>query len=109
MIGRRLQPDENGWFSDKLEPGDYVKVDPKRMPDGSPLHDGFEKHGYPFWICCSPNGHAGNLKAHEVIEHEDGTITVSPSILISRGGHGSGKPVEELWHGFLRRGVWSLT
>jgi hypothetical protein len=41
----------------------------------------------------------GNLSAHQVVEHEDGTITVSPSILIRRhNGHE--------WHGFLEHGVW---
>ena len=39
-----------------------------------------------------------NLNHHKVIEHEDGTITVSPSILVSNS-------VTE-WHGFLERGVW---
>ena len=41
----------------------------------------------------------GSLANHEVIEHEDGTITVSPSILCT--GH-FGKQ----WHGYLERGVW---
>lgn len=40
-----------------------------------------------------------NVSKHEVIEHEDGTITVSPSILISRG-------TPDEWHGYLERGVW---
>lgn len=48
----------------------------------------------------TPNGHIGGLANHEVIEHEDGTISVSPSILVSDG---SG----ELYHGFLKRGVWN--
>ena len=45
-----------------------------------------------------------NLQEHEVIEHEDGTITVSPSILVTllwgmeRAAH--------TWHGYLERGVW---
>lgn len=51
------------------------------------------------WDCVTPNGHLGNLGNHDVTEHEDGTITVSPSILVSDN---SG----ELWHGFLERGVW---
>lgn len=54
------------------------------------------------WYCCTPNGHSGNLSAHQVTEHEDGTITVAPSILVSGGRTGS----VELWHGFLERGVW---
>ncbi len=41
-----------------------------------------------------------DLSKHQVVEHEDGTITVSPSILIRRGHTG------EQWHGFLERGVW---
>lgn len=38
------------------------------------------------------------FRAHSVVEHEDGTITVSPSILVSNG--------QEEWHGFLEKGVW---
>jgi hypothetical protein len=40
-----------------------------------------------------------------VVEHEDGTITVSPSILVSTSR--DGKPLE-VWHGFLERGVWRV-
>ena len=40
------------------------------------------------------------LAKHEVIEHDDGTISVSPSILV----HGYGP--ERSWHGYLERGVW---
>ena len=43
-----------------------------------------------------PSGHhAGGIPDHEVEEHDDGTITVSPSIVTSDG-----------WHGWLDRGVW---
>jgi len=52
------------------------------------------------WFCVTPNGHYGNLSAHDVIEHENGTITVSPSILVSSADI-------ELWHGFLKEGVWT--
>jgi hypothetical protein len=31
------------------------------------------------WFCTTPNGMLGNLGSHQVQEHEDGTITVSPS------------------------------
>lgn len=51
------------------------------------------------WQGMTPNGHAGNLGDHEVTEHDDGTITVSPSILVSDG-------TGDLWHGYLERGVW---
>ena len=40
-----------------------------------------------------------NLQAHTVTEHEDGTISVSPSILIH-----STPP----WHGYLERGRWRV-
>jgi hypothetical protein len=39
----------------------------------------------------------GNLSGHSVTEHDDGTITVSPSIL------DDGRSV---WHGYLERGAW---
>ena len=51
------------------------------------------------WMARPPGGHLGDLSNHDVVEHEDGTITVSPSIQIS-DNHG------ELWHGYLERGVW---
>lgn len=39
-----------------------------------------------------------NLTRHHVEEHDDGTITVEPSILVDRDG--------ERWHGYLKRGAW---
>jgi len=56
------------------------------------------------WYCCVPGGHMGNLAKHTVVEHEDGTITVSPSILISVTDS-KGKRIE-LWHGYLEHGIW---
>lgn len=53
------------------------------------------------WHCVTPNGHAGNLGAHDVVEHEDGTITVTPSILVSNPQQG------ELYHGWLTAGEWT--
>jgi hypothetical protein len=52
------------------------------------------------WFCTTPNGMLGNLGAHQVEEHEDGTITVRPSILVTGGAK------EASHHGFLERGVW---
>ena len=54
------------------------------------------------WYCKPPGSPvaAANLSKHSVVEHEDGTITVSPSILYT---------VEHFnyqYHGFLERGVW---
>lgn len=53
------------------------------------------------WYCCPPNTDLmGNLGKHDVIEHEDGTISVSPSILINASHRG------QSWHGYLEKGVW---
>lgn len=54
------------------------------------------------WFATTPNGLAGNLSAHSVTEHEDGTITVSPSILVTSGRDHK----DPSYHGFLERGVW---
>lgn len=37
-----------------------------------------------------------------MVEHEDGTITISPSIHLHPTPNGS----RSGWHGFLERGVW---
>jgi len=48
------------------------------------------------WFCWPPGTkHMGSIKDHEVQEHEDGTITVTPSILTDEGIHVR-----------LDRGVW---
>lgn len=52
------------------------------------------------WFCTTPNGMLGNLSGHQVTEHEDGTITVSPSILTQSQHQG------KTWHGYLEKGVW---
>lgn len=84
MQGKRMQVDESGELNaHKFSPGDYG-------------YDPFVKS----WYAMSPNGHLANLGAHTVTEHEDGSITVSPSILIN---HGENNPV---YHGFLENGVW---
>lgn len=78
-----------------IHPGEYSQA-----PDGT-------------WYGCTPNDHGCNLAAHQVTVHEDGTITASPSILVSRGGKRGPKgelirdeTYVELWHGYLERGVW---
>jgi hypothetical protein len=93
MEGNRVdwQPNADDWPFPALKPGEYGKDE-----DG-------------LWYCVRPGeefarggaqfGVLGNLGAHEVEEHGNGTITVSPSILISDGQGWS-------WHGFLERGVW---
>ena len=72
-----------------LQPGEYGK-----WTDGA-------------WYACTPNNEECNLGSHKVVEHEDGTISVSPSIAVSMS-RDHGKTFEQLWHGFLKRGVWKL-
>lgn len=64
------------------------------------------------WFGMTPNGHLAGLRLHNVIEHEDGTITVAPSIGVrgdrqyDAGIRVSAPNGEWLWHGYLERGVW---
>jgi len=59
---------------------------------------GYWKHQSGTWYARTPSGELANLARHQVTEHEDGTISVSPSILIS--SH------DTSWHGFLEHGNW---
>lgn len=78
MTGTRKEPNDEGvlWLSE----GEYGKG-----TDG-------------IWYARPHGNHTGSLAKHDVTEHEDGTITVSPSILIDDG--------RSQWHGYLERGVW---
>jgi hypothetical protein len=100
MIGQRVYANPDGYLP-HLRLGEYGRL------AGEPLTRHLKKLGWNGWYCCTPTGRQGNVGAHKVEEHEDGTITVSPSILI--------RPIEaaELlpkgrdgWHGYLERGVW---
>lgn len=84
MQGRRVYPRADGelWL---LE-GDY----------------GFDPRAGR-WYACAPGGLLGDLSNHTVTEHEDSTISVSPSILIT-SHDASGETIQ--WHGYLVRGVW---
>jgi hypothetical protein len=86
MQGRRLYPGPDGFIEfARIQAGDYF-IDPINGQ----------------WTAMTPNGFMANLSGHTVTEHDDGTITASPSILV-RGGPNC---ATELWHGFLERGVW---
>jgi hypothetical protein len=78
--GKRRDLGEDEYF---LEQGEYGK-----NPEGK-------------WYCRvpAPCFGVGGLGNHTIEEHEDGTITVSPSIL-SYGSNG------KQWHGYLERGFW---
>jgi hypothetical protein len=52
------------------------------------------------WYACCARHMTANLSNHTVIEHEDGMITVSPSILLTQGEGGRD------WHGYIENGVF---
>jgi hypothetical protein len=78
MKGKRIYPDENGDIF--LAEGEYGK-----HPNGT-------------WFARPPGCHAGNLANHDVVEHDDSSISVSPSILI--------EAYDCKWHGYLEHGIW---
>lgn len=77
--GTRVYPEINGELL--LSPGDFGEFD-------------------GIWYAMPPGAKRllANLKNHDVTENEDGTITVSPSILVT--GH------DGEWHGYLENGIW---
>ena len=84
----------------------------QRLPDGTDWssalpHGSYWKLGKN-WFAITPNGEFGCLSKHQVTEHEDGTITVGPSILVHPHQFKDGDEVKSSpgWHGFLERGVW---
>lgn len=81
MKGKRVDVDTSGKDFNP-ESGDYGKD-----PNGQ-------------WYAKPPGflGGYANLSKHEVTEHEDGTITVKPSILVKNNLN--------VWHGFLEKGEW---
>lgn len=86
LVGHRV-PFFPGWPKDQAKPGDYCLADPGVLPTDDDC-----------WLVIAPDGSMCSLGAvspHTVTEHEDGTITVTPSI------------VTNTWHGFLQAGVWT--
>lgn len=89
------KPDGTSWTA--LEPGDYAR----QVPSETAPDDGW-------WVFVTPNGITFNIlednapKHHKLTVHEDGTVTLSPSVLCASGSCG----IAEGYHGFLERGVW---
>jgi hypothetical protein len=87
----RLYPDANGHVD--IVPGTY-----------------WQDSAGAWWV-CTPSGYAGILSAHDVVEHDDGTISVTPSILTPFGPVKSDgvTPNPRYWHGYLTNGEWTTT
>lgn len=89
MLGRRVKwrPGfPGGLGTGAARPGDYCKVP-----------DSIDPRERGVWYVVDPDGKAGAIlpSLHTITEHEDGTITCSPSLVMPCG-----------WHGYLERGVW---
>jgi len=97
MVGRRVMPMADGTLPN-FEPGDYGRCTWLQRKEGAPESKVIEGKPFTYWQIRVPNGDHGSLdpRVHTVVEHPDGTITVSPSIVTPN------------WHGFLQAGVWRI-
>jgi hypothetical protein len=88
--GVRVYPDAHGWL-------DGSEIDkPARYGRATAVVGRLA-----WWQVTAPDGSVGsvNPSVHQVVEHDDGTITVSPSLNFAARRAGA-------WHGWLRRGVF---
>ena len=53
------------------------------------------------------DGLTANLARHQIVEHDDGTISVTPSILVSQELFKGAQYTKIESHGYLTRGVWT--
>lgn len=93
LIGTRVHPNEKGFLDSAAlrQPGAF----------GRPTFDFVKAYGpnvmaQTYWVVTCPDGSQCSLnpKIHTITEHENGDITVHPSI------------VTPTWHGWLVGGVW---
>lgn len=90
--GVRVMPNADGYLPRDIDkPAHYGRATADRVRE--------TRAGW--WEVTTPDGHVGSLnpQVHNVVEHEDGTITVTPSIDMS-------KRTPRAWHGYLTRGVF---
>lgn len=93
VTGIRVMPNDKGW----LDPREIDK--PARYGRATAAAAQGKRPG--FWQVTAPDGLVGAIdpSIHTVVEHEDGTITVTPSIDFSKRRPGA-------WHGWLTKGVF---
>jgi hypothetical protein len=93
VVGARVYPEENGYLdAGKINrPATYGRATAERVLG--------TRAGW--WQVAAPDGSIGALNPgiHQIAEHEDGTITVTPSLDFSKRREGA-------WHGWLTRGVF---
>lgn len=78
--------------------GKRVELEGNKLPSGLGEY-GKDSQGVWWAKVPVPGFSTAALSDHEVVEHEDGTISVLPSILMEREDGRS-------WHGYLTGGVW---
>lgn len=94
MKGRRVYPTD--FLSlEGIEPGDYWKDPVRGWEAACPVPR--DDHGFLLYA---------TLIKHSVIEHEDGTITVSPSIECKATGGSKEWEKAHYYHGWLEHGEW---
>lgn len=99
VVGRRV-PD--GTLELALEPGDYGRlVASPEAPEHTVLQGYLAVNLPAIGRWSKPYRARVSPATHTLEEHEDGTWSLSPSISL-RLGDG-----RQVWHGYLRRGVWS--
>jgi hypothetical protein len=61
------------------------------------------------WLLWLPGCGLGALSKHKVEEHEDGTISVTPSIMVTSYATDDGVRLEKpiIRHGYLTKGMWN--
>lgn len=98
MKGRRIENPDNYTSVPIVEPGDYWKDKDGHWQVAAPVpqdDDGFLL--------------IADVSTWTVTEHDDGTITVSPSIFWGAGGYPNSPPewaAAHRWHGWLEHGIW---
>jgi hypothetical protein len=95
--GRRIEHLDHT-TDDGIEPGDYWKDDRGHWYVAAPVPR--DENG--FLLTC-------DVSTWNVTEHEDRTITVSPSIFWGAGGYPNSPrdwAEKHTWHGFLEHGEW---
>lgn len=61
------------------------------------------------WLLWLPGCGLGGLRKHTVVENEDKTITVTPSIMVTSYATEDGIRLEKpvIRHGYLTKGIWN--
>jgi hypothetical protein len=95
--GRRIEHLDHT-TDDGIEPGDYWKDDRGHWNVAAPV----PRDDAGFLLTC-------DVSTWKITEHDDGTITVSPSIFWGAGGYPNSPrdwAEKHTWHGFLEHGEW---